>query len=76
MNDDYELRAILHELEQFFRLHPNYEINGLTLLTLQNIVHKQVALYLLRAKRYIVEIQEADSDISIREIIHLKKYRF
>ncbi|MBQ3039217.1 MAG: hypothetical protein IJD41_01505 [Alphaproteobacteria bacterium] len=75
MNDDYELRAILHELEQFFRLHPHYEIDGLTLLTLQNIIHKQVALYLLRAKRYIVEIQEADSDISIREIIHRKKYR-
>ena len=75
MNDDYELRGILHKLENFFRFHPDYEIDGVTLQMLQNIIHKQVALYLLRAKRYIVEIQEADSDISIREIIHRKKYK-
>lgn len=75
MNDDYELRGILHKLENFFRFHPDYEIDGVTLLMLQNMIHKQLARYLLRAKRYIVEIQEADSDISIREIIHRKKYR-
>ncbi len=75
MDDSYKLRAILHDLEDFFRLHPDYEIDGLTLHTLQNIIHKQIALYLLRAKRYIIEIQEADSDISVKEIIHRKKYQ-
>ena len=75
MDDSYKLRAILHELEDFFRLRPDYEIDGLTLYTLQRIVCNQISSYLLRTKHYVIEIQEADSKMRVRDIIHRKKYR-
>ncbi len=68
-----QLSNILDDLEGFFKRHPGYEMNSMTLMRLMNLVYKELCLYLSRSKRYVLDIQEADSDISVREIIKRKK---
>ena len=64
--------AIVNELAEFYRLKPDYQTPVSVMFTLLNLLHQEFRKYMSYPKRLVMELEQADMDSTLRDILKRK----
>lgn len=64
--------TIVNELLEFYRLNPDYQTPVPLMFTLLNLLHQEFRKYMSYPKRLVMELEQADMDCTLREIMKRK----
>ena len=64
--------AIVNELAEFYKKNPEYQTPVPVMFTLLNLLHQEFRKYMSYPKRLVMELEQADMDSTLRDILKRK----